>query len=206
MTDNNIPKTYDFRDNSTQYTVTIRNDLGLSNGMPPVEPDKFNFIHTWLVITKCDNAGNPIEETAISFHSAAPKASPDGGGIFGDAELEPGDALGDRRVTEEFIFNISESDYEKLTAVNEPDHQRAVEKFIFDSGWTKYSISPQDSYEKGVNCTFVTVNLLEHYLGINVFIDCLTPMDISTRFFVNAGMALMFLKAQNPGELKFDLP
>jgi hypothetical protein len=55
MTNKNIPNIYDFTDksepNQSQYTVTIRNDLGLSNGMPPEPNSNFNFIHTWLVIT-----------------------------------------------------------------------------------------------------------------------------------------------------------
>ena len=48
MSETPIFQRYDFTDPSSNspYTVTIKNDLGLFNALPPAQ---FNVIHTWMM-------------------------------------------------------------------------------------------------------------------------------------------------------------
>ena len=92
-----------------RYTVSIRNDLLLSNynATTPV-----TYIHTWMVVTN----------TATGEEESYSLASDDIGfnkerGVSGPAILEDKvNSIGPNRITDELIFTISEEDYNKLTS------------------------------------------------------------------------------------------
>jgi len=109
--DSSFLKIYDFTDGSSQYTISIRNDLGLTNGLPLDGQDP-NLIHTWLVIS---DKNNPDNRQAISFAGDLKLEE----GIQWEVTYEKADdinTIGDHRFTEEFVFNISKEDFDKLNS------------------------------------------------------------------------------------------
>lgn len=163
--------------NDSRYTLSIRNDLGIINGVPSeTGGEPLNIIHTWIVVT---DKLNPSVQYSISFAS-------DTNGFPQDWKViqeDPIESIGNHRYTEEFSFNISHAEWEMLrreNAVNAwwegwKNKNENREKFSFFTG------GPDD--EQGTNCTLITGYLLSDYLGrTDAFIDCLSPMDMSIRF------------------------
>ena len=76
-----------------------------------------------------------------------------------------------------------------------------------EASFPKYAmLTFGDRDGKGVNCTYVTTRILSNYLDIETFNDCLSPMDISHRFYELNEIRRMAAATSKPFDFRSFVP